>query len=60
MLCGHVFRISPRSFYQVNPVQTEKLYQKAIELAGLTGTERVIDAYCGIGTIGICASDRGG
>ena len=58
VLCGHVFRISPRSFYQVNPVQTEKLYQKAIELAGLTGTERVIDAYCGIGTIGICASDR--
>ena len=42
----------------MNPVQTEKLYQKAIELAGLTGTERVIDAYCGIGTIGICASDR--
>lgn len=57
-LCGHVFRISSRSFYQVNPVQTEKLYAKAIELAGLTGRERVIDAYCGIGTIGLIASDR--
>ncbi len=55
-LCGKVFRISPRSFYQVNPVQTEVLYGKAIELAGLTGKERVIDAYCGIGTIGLTAS----
>jgi len=58
VLCGQTFRISPKSFYQVNPVQTEKLYAKAIELAGLTGRERVIDAYCGIGTIGICAADR--
>ena len=49
-LCGRIFRISPRSFYQVNPVQTEVLYRKAIELAALTGKERVIDAYCGIGT----------
>lgn len=57
-LCGHVFRISSKSFYQVNPVQTEKLYAKAIELAGLTGRERVIDAYCGIGTIGLIASDK--
>lgn len=55
-LCGHVFRISPQSFYQVNPAQTEVLYNKAIELAGLTGKERVIDAYCGTGTIGIIAS----
>lgn len=55
-LCESVFRISPQSFYQVNPVQTEVLYNKAIELAGLTGKERVIDAYCGIGTIGIIAS----
>ena len=60
VLCGHVFRISPGSFYQVNPVQTEKLYARAIELAELTGKERVIDAYCGIGTIGICAADRAG
>lgn len=58
VLCGQTFRISPKSFYQVNPVQTEKLYAKAIELAQLTGNERVIDAYCGIGTIGICAADQ--
>lgn len=55
-LCGCVFRISPQSFYQVNSVQTEVLYGKAIEYAGLTGKERVIDAYCGIGTIGMIAS----
>lgn len=56
VLCGLTFRISPKSFYQVNPVQTEVLYNKAIELAGLSGKERVIDAYCGIGTIGMIAS----
>lgn len=55
-LCGLTFRISPKSFYQVNPVQTEKLYAKAMELAELTGKERVIDAYCGIGTIGMAAA----
>ena len=55
-LCDCVFRISPKSFYQVNPVQTEVLYNKAIEMAALTGKERVIDAYCGIGTIGLIAS----
>lgn len=55
-LCGCVFRISPKSFYQVNPVQTEKLYGKALEFAGLTGKETVLDAYCGIGTIGIAAA----
>lgn len=55
-LCGCIFRISPSSFYQVNPVQTEKLYGKAVEFAALTGKERVIDAYCGIGTIGLIAS----
>ncbi|MBR7015701.1 MAG: 23S rRNA (uracil(1939)-C(5))-methyltransferase RlmD [Lachnospiraceae bacterium] len=58
VLMGRKFRISAKSFYQINPVQTEKLYKKAIELANLTGRERVIDAYCGIGTIGICASAR--
>ena len=58
VLCGCTFRISSRSFYQVNPVQTEKLYLKAIEAAGLTGKETVIDAYCGIGTIGIVASKK--
>ena len=57
-LCNKTFRISSRSFYQINPVQTEKLYQKAIHLAGLTGKERIVDAYCGIGTIGLIAADR--
>lgn len=57
-LCGCTFRISPQSFYQVNPIQTEILYQKAISLAGLTGKERIIDAYCGIGTIGMIASKK--
>ncbi|WP_404303401.1 23S rRNA (uracil(1939)-C(5))-methyltransferase RlmD [Paenibacillus sp. DP01] len=47
------FAISPRSFYQVNPVQTEVLYSKTVEYAGLTGKETVIDAYCGIGTISL-------
>lgn len=60
VLCGYTFRISSKSFYQVNPVQTEKLYGKAIEAAGLTGKESVIDAYCGIGTIGIIASGKAG
>jgi len=55
-LCGLQFRISPASFYQVNPVQCEKLYSKAVELAGLTGNEAVFDAYCGTGTIGLIAS----
>ncbi len=58
VLCGKKFRISPKSFYQVNPIQTEIMYNKAIEYANLTGKERVIDAYCGIGTIGIIASDK--
>lgn len=58
VLCGKRFRISPTSFYQVNPVQTEILYNKAMEYAGLTGNETVIDAYCGTGTIGIVASDK--
>lgn len=57
-LCGKVFRISPKSFYQINTVQTEVLYGKAIEAANLTGEETIIDAYCGIGTIGIIASDK--
>ena len=60
VLCGKTFRISPKSFYQVNPVQTEKLYHKALEYAGLTGKETVVDAYCGTGTIGIIASDKAG
>ena len=58
VLCGHRFRISPSSFYQINPVQTEILYQTAVDFASLTGEETVLDAYCGIGTIGITASDK--
>lgn len=57
-LCGCTFRISPQSFYQVNPVQTENLYKTAIEYAGLGRKETVIDAYCGIGTIGLVAAKR--
>ncbi len=57
-LCGLTYRISPKSFYQVNPIQTEKLYQTAIDFAGLTGKEVVLDAYCGIGTIGMTASSK--
>lgn len=59
-LCGCTFRISPTSFYQVNPKQTELLYNKAIEYAGLTNQETVIDAYCGTGTIGLVASKHAG
>ncbi len=57
-LCGCTFRISPKSFYQVNPPMAEKLYQTAIEYLELTGKERVIDAYCGTGTIGIIAAKK--
>ncbi|SDM18343.1 23S rRNA (uracil(1939)-C(5))-methyltransferase RlmD [Sediminibacillus halophilus] len=59
-LCGLKFDISAKSFYQINPVQTEKLYAKAIEMAQLSGKETVIDAYCGIGTIGLIASQKAG
>ncbi|MCD8321951.1 MAG: 23S rRNA (uracil(1939)-C(5))-methyltransferase RlmD [Oscillospiraceae bacterium] len=58
VLCGKTFRISPRSFYQINPVQTEVLYSTAISMAGLTGKETVLDAYCGTGTIALIASDH--
>lgn len=58
VLCGKTFRISPKSFYQVNPPQTERLYAKALEFADLQGTEVVVDAYCGTGTIGMIASDK--
>lgn len=58
VLCGKTFRISAKSFYQINPVQTEVLYSTAVEYAGLTGEETVLDAYCGTGTIGLIASDR--
>lgn len=54
--CGMRFKISPKSFYQVNPIQQEVLYNKAIELADLKGTEVALDCYSGVGTIGIIAS----
>ena len=57
-LLGVTFKISPMSFYQVNPIQTEKLYTAAIEGAELTGKETIFDLYCGIGTIGICALNK--
>lgn len=57
-LCGCVFEISPKSFYQINPKQTEILYNKAIEMAKLTGKESILDAYCGIGTISLIASSK--
>ena len=59
-LCGCTFAVSPQSFYQVNPVQTEILYRKAIEFADLHGTEKVLDAYCGTGTIGLIAAEYAG
>lgn len=58
ILCGKRFKISPKSFYQVNPLQTEKLYGTTLEFADLTGKETVLDAYCGTGTIGIIAADN--
>lgn len=60
VLLGLRFRISPGSFYQVNSAQTQVLYKKAIQAAGLTGTETVIDAYCGVGTIGMCMHAKAG
>lgn len=55
---GITFSISPLSFYQVNPIQTEKLYSLALEYAGLTGRETVWDLYCGIGTISLFLAGR--
>ncbi len=59
-ICGSRFRVSARAFLQVNPTQTEKLYRLAIEGAALTGRESVIDAYCGVGTLGILAAPHAG
>ncbi len=58
-LCGCDFRVSAKSFYQINPIQTEKLYALASEYAAVTLEDRVLDAYCGIGTIGIVATKNG-
>lgn len=57
-LCGCVFQISPKSFYQINPIQTKILYGKAIDMAQLKGNEVVLDAYCGIGTISLIVSKK--
>ena len=57
-LCGKTFRLSVPSFYQVNRAQAERLYAKAIEFAGLTGGETVLDLYCGAGTITLAMADR--
>ena len=58
ILGDYKFKISPLSFYQTNPTQTEVLYEKGLEYAGLTGEETILDLYCGIGTIGIFASKK--
>lgn len=59
-LCGLRFRLSVPSFFQVNRAQTEVLYSKALELAALTGTETVLDLYCGIGTISLALARQAG
>ena len=59
-LCGLTFRLSVPSFFQINRDQTERLYQLALEFAGLTGEETVLDLYCGIGTISLCLARRAG
>lgn len=59
-LCGLTFRISVPSFYQVNRAQTEVLYGKAVEFAGLTGHETILDLYCGIGTISLAMASKAG
>lgn len=57
-LGNYTFKISPLSFYQINPLQTEKLYNLALEKAELTGNETLLDLYCGIGTIGIFMANK--
>lgn len=57
-LCGMKYEISPNSFYQVNPQQTEKLYNRALELADISKKDNVMDLYCGIGTISLCAAKK--
>lgn len=57
-LCGLTFKISSKSFYQINPVQTKHLYNAAIKMAKLNGNETIIDAYCGIGTIALLAAEH--
>ena len=58
-LCGCPFKISAKSFYQINPAATELLYRTAVDYAGIRETDDILDAYCGIGTIGIIAAKEG-
>lgn len=58
IICGKRFRISPKSFAQINPAQAERLYELAVRSAKLTGKETVIDAYCGIGAMSLIAADK--
>ena len=60
ILCGHTFRLSVPSFFQINRAQTEVLYSRALEFAGLTGNETVVDLYCGIGTISLTLAEQAG
>lgn len=57
-LCGKTFKVSPASFFQVNPLQAENLYAKALEFAALTGEESVLDAYCGVGTLSLLFASK--
>ena len=57
-LAGLTFKVSPASFFQINPAQAERLYAKALEYAQLTGRETVLDAYCGVGTLSLCLAKQ--
>ena len=59
-LCGHSFKIAPQAFFQINPPQAEKLYNKAVEYAGLNRDMLVFDLYCGAGTISLCLAEKAG
>ena len=59
-LCGHIFCIAPQAFYQINPPQAEKLYEKAVEYAALGPDSLALDLYCGAGTISLCLAEGAG
>ena len=60
MLCGRTVRLSVPSFFQINRAQTQRLYQVALDFAGLHGDETVLDLYCGIGTISLALARQAG
>ena len=60
ILCGHKFDIAPQAFFQINPPQAEKLYNKAVEYAELSADMLVFDLYCGAGTISLCLAEKAG